>query len=221
MRRWLDRIPALLDLYYPGQEGGTAIAQILFGQHVPEGRLPVTFDRSWEESASYPYYYPVATTATSGLQIPHVRYDDRLMVGYRYWTSSGKRPLFPFGFGLSYTRFEFSNLRVPASASSQVPIQVTVDVKNTGKVAAAEVAQLYLSDPSAPVKRPERELKGFAKVHLEPGESKQVVFSLDRRSFSYWDIDTHAWRVAPGRFVIRVGDSSEDTPLAADLSITD
>jgi beta-glucosidase len=78
-----------------------------------------------------------------------------------------------------------------------------------------------VSDPSAPVKRPERELKGFAKVRLEPGESKQVVFSLDRRSFSYWDIDTHGWRVAPGRFVIRVGDSSEDTPLATDLSITD
>jgi beta-glucosidase len=220
-RRWLDRIPALLDLYYPGQEGGTAVAQILFGQHVPEGRLPVTFDRSWEESASYPYYYPVANTATSGLQIPHVRYDDRLMVGYRYWTSSGKRPLFPFGFGLSYTRFEFSNLRVPASASSQAPIQVTVDVKNIGGVAAAEVAQLYLSDPSAPVKRPERELKGFAKVRLEPGETKPVVFSLDRRSFSYWDVDAHGWRVAPGRFVIRVGDSSEDTPLAADLAITD
>jgi beta-glucosidase len=143
------------------------------------------------------------------------------MVGYRYWTSSGKRPLFPFGFGLSYTRFEFSNLRVPASASSQAPIQVTVDVKNIGGVAAAEVAQLYLSDPSAPVKRPERELKGFAKVRLEPGETKPVVFSLDRRSFSYWDVDAHGWRVAPGRFVIRVGDSSEDTPLAADLAITD
>ncbi len=100
-------------------------------------------------------------------------------------------------------------------------MQVTVEVKNIGSVAAAEVAQLYISDPSAPVQRPERELKGFAKVRLKPGETKQVVFALDRRSFSYWDADRHAWTVAPGRFVIRVGDSSEDTPLTADLMITD
>jgi beta-glucosidase len=220
-RRWLDHVPVLLDLYYPGQEGGTAVAQVLFGEHAPEGKLPVTFDRSWEESASYPYYYPVAVSERSGETIEHVRYDDRLMVGYRYWTSHGKRPLFPFGFGLSYTRFEFSDLDVPASASSQAPLQVAVTVRNTGSVAAAEVAQLYISDPSAPVARPERELKGFAKVHLEPGESKRVAFTLDRRSFSYWDVGTHDWRVAPGRFVIRVGDSSEDARLTADLTITD
>jgi beta-glucosidase len=220
-RRWLDRVPVLLDLYYPGQEGGTAVAQVLFGEHAPEGKLPVTFDRSWEESASYPYYYPVAETRASGNPIPHVRYDDALLVGYRYWTSTGKHPLFPFGFGLSYSQFQFSDLHVPGTASSQAPMQVTVEVKNTGSVAAAEVAQLYISDPSAPVQRPERELKGFAKVRLKPGETKQVVFALDRRSFSYWDADRHAWTVAPGRFVIRVGDSSEDTPLTADLMITD
>jgi beta-glucosidase len=219
-RRWLDRVPALLELYYPGQEGGTAVAEVLFGQHAPEGKLPVTFDRSWEESASRPYYYPAAAAPRSGT-IAHVRYDDALMVGYRYWTSTGKHPLYPFGFGLSYSRFKFSNLRVPAQGSSRTPIQVTVDVANTGDVAAAEVAQLYVSAPSAPVPRPERELKGFAKVRLEPGETKPVVFALDRRSFSYWDENTHGWTVAPGRFVIRVGDSSEDTPLAADISVTD
>jgi beta-glucosidase len=219
-RRWLDRVPVLLDLYYPGQEGGAALAQVLFGQHVPEGKLPVTFDRRWEESASYRHYYPADAEPRRGA-IRHVRYDDALNVGYRYWTSAGKHPLFPFGFGLSYSRFRFSDLEVPAAASSRTPIRVTVDVTNIGDVAGAEVAQLYISDPSAPVDRPERELKGFAKVRLEPGETQQVVFPLDRRSFSYWDVKAHGWTVAPGRFVIRVGNSSEDDRLTADLNVTD
>jgi len=143
------------------------------------------------------------------------------MVGYRYWTSTGKHPLFPFGFGLSYTRFKFSDLEVPAMASSRTPLQVTVNIANSGTVAAAEVAQLYVSDPSAPVPRPERELKGFAKIRLAPGETQRVSFELDRRAFSYWDKNTHAWTVSPGQFVIRVGDSSEDTPLTATIRITD
>ena len=224
-RRWLDHVPAVLDLYYPGQEGGTALARVLFGVQAPEGKLPVTFDRSWEESASYRYYYPAGVAATdptvrSGA-IPHVRYADALRVGYRYWTSIGRHPLFPFGFGLSYTRFQFSNLVVPASASTRSPLRVTVDVSNVGSVAAAEVAQLYVSDPSAPVDRPERELKGFAKIRLEPGETRNVVFDLERRAFSYWDAGAHGWTVAPGRFVIRVGDSSEDAGLTADLRVTE
>jgi len=219
-RPWLERVPALIELYYPGQEGGTALAEILFGRHAPEGKLPVTFDRSWEDSASHAFYYP-SGGAVGPEAHPHVRYDDALMVGYRYWTSAGKHPLFPFGFGLSYTRFKFSDLKVPASASSRTPIEVSVAVQNTGGVAAAEVAQLYVSDPSAPMPRPERELKGFARVRLEPGETQRVVFELDRRSFSYWDEKTHAWTVAPGRFVIRVGDSSEDTPVSADLRVID
>jgi beta-glucosidase len=219
-RRWLEHVPALLDLYYPGQEGGTALAEILFGQHAPEGKLPVTFDRSWEESASYHDYYPTAAATRPGAA-SHVRYDDALMVGYRYWTSTGKHPLFPFGFGLSYTRFKFSDLEVPAVASSRMPVQVTINIENSGAVPAAEVAQLYVSDPSAPVPRPERELKGFAKVRLAPGETKQVVFQLDRRSFSYWDKNTRGWTVAPGQFVIRVGESSEDAGLTAPIRITD
>jgi beta-glucosidase len=219
-RPWLARVPALIELYYPGQEGGTALAEILFGHHAPEGKLPVTFDRSWEDSASHAFYYPSGGAVGPGAH-PHVRYADALMVGYRYWTSTGKHPFFPFGFGLSYTRFKFSDLKVPASASSKTPIDVSVAIENTGGVAAAEVAQLYVSDPSAPTLRPERELKGFARVRLEPGATQRVVFELDRRSFSYWDEKTHAWTVAPGRFVIRVGDSSEDTPVSADLHVID
>jgi beta-glucosidase len=229
-RRWLSKVPALLHAYYPGQEGGTALAEVLFGKQNPEGKLPFSFDRSWEESPSAPYYYPVKGADTSlhvlendhpavDYVIPHVKYDDGLMVGYRYWTTTGKHPLFPFGFGLSYTSFGFSNLSVPATANSSSTVAVGFDVTNKGSVAGAEVAQLYVSDPSASVKRPERELKGFEKVTLAPGETKHVTLNLDARAFSYWDSTAHKWTIDPGKFVVLVGDSSENTPLRADLSM--
>ena len=229
-RRWLDKVPALVHTWYPGQEGGTAIADVLFGKHDPEGKLPVSFDRSWEENPSYKEYYPISGADTSlhvtevgrppvDYVIPHVKYNDKLMVGYRYWTTTGKHPLFPFGFGLSYTTFAFSKLEAPASATAGSSFEVSFDVTNTGGVAGAEVAQLYVSDPSAKVERPERELKGFEKITLAPGETKRVTLSLDARSFSYWDEGAHKWTIDPGKFVIRVGDSSENTPLHADVTL--
>ena len=229
-RRWLDKVPALLHTYYPGQEGGTAVAEVLFGKHNPEGKLPVSFDRSWDENPSAKYYYPIPgadttlhVTETDGRKvdyvIPHVKYEDGLMVGYRYWTTTGKHPLFPFGFGLSYTTFSFSKLQAPATAASGSTVPVSFDVTNTGSVAGAEVAQLYVSDPSARATRPERELKGFEKVRLAPGETKHVTLNLDARAFSYWDAAAHKWTIDPGKFVVRVGDSSENTPLHADLTL--
>jgi beta-glucosidase len=229
-RRWIDKVPALLHTYYPGQEGGTAVAEVLFGKHNPEGKLPVSFDRSWDDNPSAPFYYPIPGADTSlhvtepgkppvDYTIAHVKYGDGLMVGYRYWTTTGKHPLFPFGFGLSYTTFSFSNLQVPATAPSGSTVPVTFDVTNTGSVAGAEVAQLYVSDPSASVSRPERELKGFEKVRLAPGETKKVALNLDARSFSYWSPTAEKWTIDPGKFVIRVGDSSENTPLSVDLTL--
>jgi len=229
-RRWLAKVPALLHVYYPGQEGGTAIAEVLFGKHNPEGKLPFSFDHSWEENPSYNFYYPIKgadevlhVTETDGKKndyvIPHVKYDDGLMVGYRYWTSTGKHPLYPFGYGLSYTTFKFANLQAPATAASGSTISVGFDVTNTGSAEGAEVAQLYVSDPSAKAKRPERELKGFAKVRLAPGETKHVTLDLDARAFSYWDQGKHNWTIDPGKFVLRVGDSSENTPLTADVTL--
>ncbi len=229
-RRWLDKIPALVHTWYPGQEGGTAIAQVLFGKHNPEGKLPVSFDRSWEDNPSFKDYYPTPGADTSlhvtevghppvDYIIPHVNYNDKLMVGYRYWTTTGKHPLFPFGYGLSYTTFSFSKLQAPATATSGSTIKVTFDVTNTGKVNGAEVAQLYVSDPSSKIDRPERELKGFEKVSLAPGETRHVTLSLDARAFSYWDESAHKWAIDPGKFVLRVGDSSENTPLQADLTL--
>jgi beta-glucosidase len=229
-RRWLSKVPVLLHTWYPGQEGGTAVGEVLFGTHNPEGKLPMSFDRSWDENPSAKYYYPIPgadtalhVTETDGRKvdyvIPHVKYEDKLMVGYRYWTTTGKHPLFPFGFGLSYTTFSFSNLSVAATAQAGSTVPVSFDVTNTGSVAGAEVAQLYVSDPSARATRPERELKGFAKVRLAPGETKHVTLNLDARAFSYWDEAAHKWTIDPGKFVVRVGDSSESTPLNADLTI--
>jgi beta-glucosidase len=142
------------------------------------------------------------------------------MVGYRYWTTTGKHPLFPFGFGLSYTTFSFSKLSVPATVKSGSTVEVGFDMTNTGSVAGAEVAQLYVSDPSSSVKRPERELKGFEKVRLAPGETKHVTLNLEARSFSYWNSAAHQWTVDPGKFIVLVGDSSENTPLHGELTIT-
>jgi beta-glucosidase len=229
-RRWLSKVPVLLHTYYPGQEGGTAIAEVLFGKHNPEGKLPVSFDRNWDENPSAAWYYPINgadtalhVTETDGRKvdyvIPHVKYEDGLLVGYRYWTTTGKHPLYPFGFGLSYTTFSFSKLQVPATATSGSTVSVSFDVTNTGSVAGAEVAQLYVSDPSAKTTRPKRELKGFEKVRLAPGETRHVTLDLDARAFSYWDSTAHKWTIDPGKFVIRVGDSSENTPLHADLTL--
>jgi beta-glucosidase len=230
VERWIDKAPALVHLYYPGQEGGTAAAQVIFGQHNPEGRLPVSFDRSWEENPSYKWYYGIPggntvlhTPGDDGkgkdYTIEQIKYGDKLMVGYRYWTTTGKHPLYPFGFGLSYTTFSFANLQAPATAAAGSTVTVSFDVTNTGSVEGAEVAQLYVSDPSAKVDRPERELKGFEKVNLAPGETKHVSIDLDARAFSYWSEATHGWKIDPGKFVVRVGDSSENTPLSGEITL--
>ncbi|HEV2484127.1 MAG TPA: glycoside hydrolase family 3 C-terminal domain-containing protein [Terracidiphilus sp.] len=230
IRPWLGKVPALLHAWYPGQEGGKAVAEVIFGKHNAEGKLPISFDRDWEDSPSQPYYYGVSGADTTlhtigengkplDYTVPHIKYGDRLMVGYRYWTTTGKHPLFPFGFGLSYTTFGFANLQAPATAASGSTVPVSFDVTNTGSVAGAEVAQLYVSDPSTKAIRPERELKGFEKVRLAPGETKHVTLNLDARAFSYWDETAKKWTIDPGKFVILVGDSSENTPLHADMTL--
>jgi beta-glucosidase len=229
-RRWLSKVPVLLHTWYPGQEGGAAVAAVIFGKQNPEGKLPISFDLNWEDNPSQPYYYGAAGADTTlhtigengkplDYTVPHIKYGDKLMVGYRYWTTTGKHPLFPFGFGLSYTTFSFANLQAPSTAASGSTVPVSFDVINAGSVAGAEVAQLYVSDPSTKATRPERELKGFEKVRLAPGEKKHVTLNLDARAFSYWDEASHKWTIDPGKFVILVGDSSENTPLHADVTL--
>jgi len=217
MHRWLSGVPALLHNWYPGQEGGRALADILTGQHSPEGHLPVSFERSWEENPVHDNYY--APPVPKG-QTPHVAYKEGVFVGYRYYTSFDKNPLFPFGFGLSYTTFSFSNLKVsPEQASADGSITVSFDVTNTGHRESATVAQVYVGDPSAKVKRPAKELKGFEKVRLGPGDTHHVSIALDRRALAYWSTAENGWQVDPGKFVVFVGDSSENTPLTQDFKV--
>lgn len=204
MRPWLSRVPAVLHTWYPGQEGGTAVADVLFGTANPEGRLPVSFERRWEDNPTHDSYY-----AANG----HLAYREGVFLGYRYYTGATTKPLFPFGYGLSYTTFAFSHLRVSAGHVA------SFDVTNTGHRTGAEVAQLYVGDPTARIRRPMKELKAFQKVRLAPGQTKRVTLSLDDRAFSYWDESTHRWRIDPGPFIIYVGDSSEHTPLTATVTI--
>lgn len=210
---WIGHVPTLLHAWYPGQEGGTAIAALLYGDHNPEGKLPISFDRSWEEDPTHDNYYTDANK--------HVAYREGVFVGYRYYTTKKIKPLYPFGYGLSYTSFAFSSLKLSDSnVKAGQNLRATFEVKNTGDRAGAEVAQLYVSDPSATVPRPERELKGFSKVMLQPGESKIVSMTLDARSMSYYDVTSASWKIDPGKFEVLVGNSSVATPLRKDFTVT-
>lgn len=211
MRSWLAKVPALLHNWYPGQEGGTALSEILFGQRSPEGHLPVTFERSWEENPVHDTYYPSSVSAD---RTAHVKYAEGVFVGYRYYTTHRHQALFPFGYGLSYTSFAFKNLNIsPGLATKHGDVTVSFDVTNTGKCTGAAVAQVYIGDPSATIKRPAKELKGFRKVRLAPGDEQHVSIILDWRAFAYWSPSKNDWRIDSGNFDIFVGDSAEDTPL--------
>jgi beta-glucosidase len=153
-------------------------------------------------------------------ETPHVNYKEGVFHGYRYYTTFDKKPLFPFGFGLSYTTFSLANLKVsPEQVSTDGSVRVSFDVTNTGQREGATVAQVYVGDPSAAVKRPLKELKAFEKVRLGPGDAHHVSVSLNRRSLAYWSEEKKDWQVDSGKFVIFVGDSSDNTPLTQDFQV--
>lgn len=223
MSRWLDRIPALLLAWYPGQEGGAALADIIFGVHSPEGKLPQTFVRTWEESSTAHSYYPQQGDPKA--PNAHIRYTEGVFLGYRWFGSpavnkANTQPLFPFGFGLSYSTFRLSNLHLSRSAiHAGDPLEVSITIRNTGTTAAADVVQVYVGENDPAVPRPAIELKGFAKVRLQPGESQTISLPLTRRSFAYWSEPEHDWHVDPGVFTISAGDSSTNLPLHAKLTV--
>ncbi len=214
MTGWIDQVPAVLDAFYPGQEGGMALAQILFGVVSPSGKLPASYERRWEDNPTAKSYYP-----KDGEK--RVEYTEGAFVGYRGYDRSAIKPMFPFGFGLSYTSFQYSHLTVtPDSTDSADSVVVSFEVKNTGGRAGAEVAEVYVGDAHAPVPRPVKELKGFAKVSLGPGEAKAVTLHLNRRSFSYYDAGRKEWIAAPSDFAILVGSSSEQIELKGNFHLT-
>ena len=212
MDPWLDHVPALFQAWYPGQEGGTALAQLLFGEYSPSGKLPVTFERRWEDNAVHDNYYPRGAGNK-------VVYAEGLFLGYRHFDKTGVKPLFPFGFGLSYTTFAYKNLSItPARASGDQVVTVSFDVTNTGHRAGAEVAEVYVGEPHPTVPRPVKELKGFMKVQLNAGETRRVSLTLDRRAFAYYNVKNHDWTADAGDFNVYIGSSSARIELTGTVA---
>ena len=209
---WLDSVKAVVEAWYPGQEDGNSIADILFGKVDPSGKLPVTFPVGL---ADVPASTPAQWPGVGGT----VQYSEGLLVGYRWYDAKGIAPLFPFGFGLSYTTFSFSDLSVtPATLASGGTATVTADLTNTGAVSGADTVQAYVGDPASAGEPPEQ-LKGFDKVTLAPGQTAKVSIPLGPQSFSVWDSTDQAWEEEPGQYRIMVGDSSANLPLGATVSV--
>ncbi len=213
MSAWIEHTPALIHAWYPGQEGGTALAELLFGQYSPSGKLPASFERRWEDNATFHSYHDPSHTF-------RVSYSEGVFLGYRHFDRSASvKPLFPFGFGLSYTTFQYANLRVSPGPGGDAVATLTFDVKNTGSREGAEIAQLYVGDKHSHIERPVKELKGFAKVNLKPGESKTVRLTLNHRALSYFDAKEHHWTTEPGDFSILVGSSSAKIELEGKFTL--
>ena len=213
---WSKRVAGLLEAWYPGSEGGSALARVLFGQVDASGRLPVTFPRSEADlpTAGDEHAYPGVDDV--------VDYEEGLFVGYRHYDENRIKPAFPFGHGLSYTRFRFSDLRVkPAADSKRGAATVSVAVKNIGGRRGVAVPQLYLSLPSTKaVPQPPKALKGFKRIRLAPGKTKRVRFTLSKRTFSHWSVRKHRWQVVSGCAKVLVGSSSRRTPLRDEIAPT-
>jgi beta-glucosidase len=200
---WQDQVPALICAWYPGQEGGTALAEIISGATNPSAKLPVTFAKRYEDYPSAPYY----KINDHG----HTPYTEGVNVGYRGFDANKVDPEFCFGYGLSYTSFGYDNLKIEPLGTDKV--QVSFSIKNTGTRAGAEVAEVYVTPAAGTVSRPPKELKGFSKVQLNPGESRPVEVTLDSRAFSYWSLESKQWTIDPGHYGILIGASSRDIRL--------
>lgn len=210
MRRWHDKVEAVLMGWYPGQEGGLAIARILAGEMSPSGRLPISIEASPEDNPAYDNYYVEEPMTKRGHSTLNVTYGEGIFVGYRGYEKNGVSPLYPFGYGLTYTSFEYSDLMVSEKGDG---VDVTLTVTNTGNFDAAEVVQIYVGEDNPCVARPAKELKGYDKVFIPKGESAVVNVRLPESAFAFYDVDIHDWRINPGTFTIMVGASSQDIKL--------
>ena len=205
MSAWEKDAAAILQAWYLGQEGGIAVGEVLFGDVNPSGHLCSTFDRTFKDNPVFAFY---PGRIQSGAAYPVEPYTEGIFYGYRGYDKSGKNPMFPFGFGLSYTTFRLSRMEVEKAGAD---VRISLDIRNTGKRAGAEVVQIYVGEENCPVPRPKRELKGFSKVTLAPGESKKVQITLPRESFAYWSPIGKAWTVDAGnKFTIEAGVSERD-----------
>ncbi len=208
---WADDVKAILNGFLTGQASGSAACDVLFGDVNPSGKLSETYPYALEDNSSYKYFPGTSVS---------VEYREGVYVGYRYYDSAKKDVRFPFGFGLSYTTFEYSDLKLSAdSIKDSDTLTVSFKIKNTGAVDGAEAAQLYVSDVESTIYRPVKELKGFKKVFLKAGEEKEVFIDLDKRAFAFYNVDAHDWQVETGEFKILVGASSRDIRLEASVNV--
>ena len=212
---WIDKVAGVIEAWYPGQEDGNAIASILYGDVNPAAKLPLTFPRT---ASAIPTSSEQQWPGVDGRSV----YSEKLNVGYRWYDTTNTEPLFPFGFGLSYTTFRLDTLSVTPktlhSGSSWKDVTVKVSVTNTGKRAGAEVVQVYVQQPAANGEPP-HQLHAFGKVNLAPGETKPLTLSLDERSFSLYDVASRNWKTPVGKYTVLVGTSSRDLPLESTITI--
>ena len=221
MTEWNDKVAAIVYCWYPGQNGNTALAEIISGAISPSGKLPISIEKDFSDSPGY-HYIPDGDSLYQGWghdfdmkrPVYDIIYTEGVFMGYRWYDSKQIEPLYPFGFGLSYSTFQYSDLNISQQGDLY---KVRFSITNTGSQKAAETAQLYVSDPKASVPRPSKELKGFAKVELKPGESETVTLQLSRQDFSYWDPARQDWYAEPGEYIIKIGASSRDLRLSGNL----
>ena len=226
MTDWSDRAKAILYAWYVGQSGNTALAEILAGKTNPSGKLPITIEKDFRDSPGAGYT-PKGEELYSGWNsdgekvhpVYDVRYDEGIFVGYRWYDTKNIKPLFPFGHGLSYTSFAYRDLNISREKAGQPVVSVSFTVKNAGAREGAEVAQVYVQDVECSVPRPVKELKGFRKVSLKPGQQVTIRVDLHASDFSFWNPETRRWQAEPGVFRILVGSSSADVRLAGEVSV--
>lgn len=227
MTGWNDKAAAILYSWYVGQNGNIALAEILSGKTNPSGKLPITIEKRFEDSPGHAYLpegkkIQQTREADMDMSVPinNIEYKEGVLVGYRWYETKGIEPLYHFGYGLSYTTFSYSGLKVSQKEFKKgEPVTVEFTLTNTGKVEGAEIAQLYVRDEQASVVRPVKELKGFKKVFLKPGDRKAVQIVLSDKDFSYWDESKKDWFAEPGEFVISVGAASNDLKLSAKVNL--
>lgn len=225
MTHWAPKVAGIIYAWYAGQNGNTALAEIISGKTNPSGKLPISIEKKFEDSPGFGYI-PEGKTLYKGWgedgniskPIQNCEYKEGVFVGYRWYEARKIEPLFPFGFGLSYTQFEYKNLKV-SKPTSDHSVSIEFEIRNTGKVAGSEIAQVYVRDVQSSVPRPEKELKAFKKVNLQAGQSTRVQLTLQKNDFAFWDANAHQWMVEPGKFIIMVGSSSKNILLNQECKI--
>ncbi|GAF01903.1 beta-glucosidase [Saccharicrinis fermentans] len=228
MTAWNDEIAGLLYSWYPGQIGFKGFAEIIAGITNPSAKLPITIEKKFEDSPGYGYI-PEGQELYTGWDQDHriidpindIKYEEDIFVGYRWYEHKAIEPLYAFGFGLSYTKYEYSNLQLEnKSIKAGENLNIKVDVKNTGTMDGKEIVQVYVRDLDSSVERPTKELKGFKKVSIAAGDKQTVYFTLSKRDFAYWDVETEDWNIEPGQFEILVGTASNNILASAKIDVT-